>query len=1626
MSSRKDNDNLLKMTKDDLQRWIQAEVDRNPHLMQRREQLGQVEEWVKQKERDSTYTCLLYSNAHESVLECESVMKGLYGMLGLEYRDEDSEEEGGGEPLDVIHLTDEEEDRQENSVFNGDDDDDDIVVIDLGATKETLEPMLEKVTVAIQNSSRLIQDLVHMVNKTSSISAVSPSSSSSDFSNRPSSTLTPETSHSESVTLKLEIPENSISIVKTESLSRSPEMSSLLSNSEQNKSIAHQKPDSKPTIKTEPQLEMSISNQHETAASLNCTSLKLIKTEPQLIAVSPSETPETIASPNLGSLATIKTEHQLLVIKPEMTSPPSPSEPFKIPSIKSEPQLTALTPETSLLESDPEQSNSLNSDHKATRNTELMLPAMTSEIPLFSEQLKPSACPILASVASNEIDPQVTPSEMSSPSSSSEQMETAASDNTSTIETNQTEPVSSLPSNSEEAETLARHDSESTDENQKPKTWSKSVKPSVPTRSPTTRLRSKNSVPGTSASCPQKDTTRASSPADSNNEPSDTEDLPASPADSDYEPSESQSESSSDSDYEAPKSQSELSTDTTDYTSRNNAPAEYSSPDQSSKSSSSESSKPSQEHEEIKLKVSMEVLGKRQHNLWCKGTVQEVQTAEDGLRYKVEFKSGKEIVLPAHHVASLKPALLKDLFIGCRVVASSKDDEGKVSFNAAVLVELPERKNRMRFLVFYDNGEVAYLSLPDLHLVCKQLKKVWKDIEDETLRLQVKEYLRAYPNPIAVVLRVGQDTKAMRNGKFETCTVLQLDGSLIQICFKKDKQKEWIYKGSEKLEHIVNIKERLAKDKPQKTALQKTQHKLQQPYQQKTQQPQQQPQQQKVQQPQQQKVQQKVQQPQQQKVQQKVQQPQQQKVQQPQQQKVQQPQQQKVQQPQQQKVQQPQQQKVQQFFQQKPHQPSQQKTQQPQQQKVQQPQQQKVQQFFQQKPLQPSQQKAQQPAATTGNATSQRNTTSSLTTAASATVTLTSVTSAAVSQATRQSDTVTKTSSIRPQMITSAAFQPKVLLQRLTVLSPVLPAVCVSKDSMHTVKPATANSTSNLRSAKRPAPDEEEECASDGEECVSKEEDKAVLKQHQCKSIYLHHRCCPACLDGVRPSQVDMHHGQNPLLIPLLFKFRRMTARRRIDGKVFFHIFYRSPCGRSLCDMQEVQEYLFETRGDFLFLEMFCMDPFVLVNRARPPSTSTSKPHLYLPDISDGREVLPVPCVNEVDNTLAPNISYTKDRVPAPGVSINTSSDFLIGCDCTDGCLDRSKCACHQLTIEATSLRSGGPVDVSAGYTHKRLPTTLPTGVYECNPLCRCDPRTCSNRLVQHGLQLRLELFMTQHKGWGIRCKDDVAKGTFVCVFTGKIVNEDRMNEDDTVSGNDYLANLDFIEGVEKLKEGYESEAYCSDTEVESNKKTITMKTGPLWKNTLYQEDSSSSEEREEPMELDTEQEEMEVSLTSLREKILSHKPHEASKDAQEKVTKQMREDGQETSGPKRCFARKSFQRRVKPLVTTDAKEKTRTALTGNNTRRLFSGEDTCYIIDARQEGNLGRFINHSCSPNLFVQNVFVDTHDLRFPWVAFFASKRIKAGAELTWDYNYEVGSVEGKVLLCCCGSLRCTGRLL
>ncbi|XP_015277253.1 PREDICTED: histone-lysine N-methyltransferase SETDB2-like, partial [Gekko japonicus] len=95
------------------------------------------------------------------------------------------------------------------------------------------------------------------------------------------------------------------------------------------------------------------------------------------------------------------------------------------------------------------------------------------------------------------------------------------------------------------------------------------------------------------------------------------------------------------------------------------------------------------------------------------------------------------------------------------------------------------------------------------------------------------------------------------------------------------------------------------------------------------------------------------------------------------------------------------------------------------------------------------------------------------------------------------------------------------------------------------------------------------------------------------------------------------------------------------------------------------------------------------------------------------------------------------------------------------------------------------------------------------------------------------------------------------------------------------------------------------------------------------------------------------------------------------------------------------------------------------STPKQFDREDLC-LLDATKEGNVGRFLNHSCCPNLFVQSVFVETHNRNFPWVAFFTNRHIKAGTELTWDYGYLPGSMPETEIPCQCGSHKCRKKIL
>lgn len=101
-----------------------------------------------------------------------------------------------------------------------------------------------------------------------------------------------------------------------------------------------------------------------------------------------------------------------------------------------------------------------------------------------------------------------------------------------------------------------------------------------------------------------------------------------------------------------------------------------------------------------------------------------------------------------------------------------------------------------------------------------------------------------------------------------------------------------------------------------------------------------------------------------------------------------------------------------------------------------------------------------------------------------------------------------------------------------------------------------------------------------------------------------------------------------------------------------------------------------------------------------------------------------------------------------------------------------------------------------------------------------------------------------------------------------------------------------------------------------------------------------------------------------------------------------------------------------------------RTGSAANVSATAQTAKNPELATDASRIGSVARFINHCCEPNLFVQSVFVE-YSSRVHRIALFAARDILPYEELTYDYGYVVGSVEGKTLRCLCGAPSCRGYL-
>ncbi|KPJ18407.1 Histone-lysine N-methyltransferase eggless [Papilio machaon] len=523
------------------------------------------------------------------------------------------------------------------------------------------------------------------------------------------------------------------------------------------------------------------------------------------------------------------------------------------------------------------------------------------------------------------------------------------------------------------------------------------------------------------------------------------------------------------------------------------------------------------------------------------------------------------------------------------------------------------------------------------------------------------------------------------------------------------------------------------------------------------------------------------------------------------------------------------------------------------------------------------------------------------------------------------------------------------------------------------------------------------------------------------------HECGPQCRRSDVLPLKDLR-TYNPLTKPLLSGWERQLIRYKANKIVM----YRAPCGRRLRDMPELHRYLRLTGSD-MAVDLFdfsptthCLAEFVLNNCI-----------IGKKDLSHGKEMVPVPCVNYYDSSLPEFCSYNTERTPTAGVPLNLDPDFLCGCDCEDDCEDKSKCSCWKMTLEgARTIGMEGDV----GYVYRRLPEPLPSGIYECNSRCKCR-NTCLNRVAQHPLQLKLQVFKTDRRGWGIRALNDVPKGAFLCVYAGNLLTDATANLDGLNEGDEYLAELDYIEVVEAMKEDYEED-------VPEALKENDQKTGS---NESSEEEEESSEEEETKTKSSKDEDDefrpsyVDVPLTfnkhlRTREKrkkekqdnanveIKKEKEKEIEKEVEKEEKKEIKKDADNENGDEDCITISDDEEVREPSrFSVQAGMDSKQLVSKHRSVRSYFGKDeACYIMDAKVQGNIGRYLNHSCCPNVFVQNVFVDTHDPRFPWVAFFASTHIRAGVELTWNYNYDVGSVPGKVLYCYCGANNCRGRLL
>ncbi|EEF41105.1 set domain protein, putative [Ricinus communis] len=214
-------------------------------------------------------------------------------------------------------------------------------------------------------------------------------------------------------------------------------------------------------------------------------------------------------------------------------------------------------------------------------------------------------------------------------------------------------------------------------------------------------------------------------------------------------------------------------------------------------------------------------------------------------------------------------------------------------------------------------------------------------------------------------------------------------------------------------------------------------------------------------------------------------------------------------------------------------------------------------------------------------------------------------------------------------------------------------------------------------------------------------------------------------------------------------------------------------------------------------------------------AVSQKKYPIYLKDVSRGEEKMQFPLVNEYGALELPNFLYIKKNMVHKDAHVDLSlariSENNFCAQCYGDCLSSAlPCACAGETRGEFAYTRQGLVkeefldeciamsreperkyfyyceicpmqnDLNRKKSRRIKPCKghlMRKFIKECWSKCGCS-RKCRNRVVQHGIQVALQVFATpEGKGWGVRSVNALKKGTFVCEYVGEIVTNQELYE---------------------------------------------------------------------------------------------------------------------------------------------------------------------------------------------------------------------------------------------------------